>query len=236
MPLADQQSATRWAARYAEDARSFARVLAAARLPAGQVSLGRLSLAAWRGVADRIQYNKRVVDLLDNAHEYTFRLRSSDLQLSLQLYENVTRYYRLFCYTRMDVTQGMTFSVNLTTQRQGDHRITLRQTLRFADRHEGNVEDVKAMRQEKQRLLTALLRAHGLFVTSKNEILLGVFDPTKGQFVDTTPDKFLNNFIAVSLIKGHFQGNKGYVLDGLPALPPISPGTAPSSPRRAGRP
>ena len=40
--------------------------------------------------------------------------------------------------------------------------------------------------------------------------------PTKKEFVNTSSEQFLNDFIVVSILKGHFQGNKGYQLEILP--------------------
>ena len=79
------------------------------------------------GVADRIQHNEAGLDLLHNQHEYTFSIRDGDLQVSLQLYMNVSDHHRLFCYTRMGQVQGMTFSINLTTERESDRIIYLTQ-------------------------------------------------------------------------------------------------------------
>ena len=47
---------------------------------------------------------------------------------------------------------------------------------------------------------------------------MGIFDIDKWRFVNTTPEKFLNDFIVISLLKGHFQGNKGYQLEILPTV------------------
>ena len=50
-----------------------------------------------------------------------------------------------------------------------------------------------------------------------NNLILGIFDPVLKKFVNTTAHQFLNDFIVVSILKGHFQGNKGYQLEILPS-------------------
>ena len=44
----------------------------------------------------------------------------------------------------------------------------------------------------------------------------------RGKLVNTTPADFLNNFLVVSLLKDHYQGNKGYQLEVLPNVNELS--------------
>lgn len=203
---------------FERDAETFARVLGAAELPDLHLSLGRFLLKGSRGVADRIKYNEAGLDLLDNRHEYTFPIRDGDLQVSLQLYMNVSGHHRLFCYTRMGQVQGMTFSINLTTERESDRIIYLTQKLKFAERYDGDEETARAHRRQKQTFLAGLLRGLDVEISENNDVLLGIFDPQAASFVSTTPEQFLNDFLVVSLLKGHFQGNKGYRLEVLPSF------------------
>ena len=100
------------------DAMSFATMLKATKLKNNTVRLGSFLLEGKKGVHSKIQYNEAGLDMLDNAHQYTFKIFGGELQLSLQLYLNTADHYRLFAYTRMGKRQGMTFSVNLTTEKE----------------------------------------------------------------------------------------------------------------------
>ena len=200
---------------YHQDALTFAKLLARTKLSA-QISIGKFILNGQHGVKDKIQYNQVGLDLLKNAHEYTFPILQGDLQLSLQLYENDRKHYRLFCFTRINKKQGMTFSVNLTTEKESDNAINLTQKIKFAEQYEGNNKLAQAHRRQKQIVFCELLKKLGFDITDNSDIILGIYDPQKKQLVNTTFDNFLNDFIVISLLKGHFQGNKGYQLEILP--------------------
>ncbi len=204
--------------RYQKDAEFFAETLSAAKLANNCIYFGNFALKATKGVKDSIQYNKTDgTDLLNNQHEYTIQLMSGELQLSLQLYENVNSHYRLFAYTKFGDIRGMVFSVNLTTEKESDNIIFLTQKLKFVEQYDGNKKLAQAHRRQKQIIMAEIIKKLGLEVTDNNDLILGIFDPISKKFINTSPDKFLNDFIAVSLIKGHFQGNKGYELDILPS-------------------
>jgi hypothetical protein len=200
-----------------EDAEKFAKLLKSANIN-GKLSIGKFILEGRKGVNGSIQYNERDFDLLDNEHEYTFPVLKGELQVSIQLYENLNFHYRLFCFTKINGKVGLTFSVNLTTEKESEEVIYLTQKIKFAERYKGDSNLAQAHRRQKQRVFCELLSKLNLDVTESNDIILGIFDPTREQFVNTTPDKFLNDFLVVSLLKGHFQGNKGYQLEILPAF------------------
>jgi len=199
------------------DANAFASMLKAAKLKNNTVRLGNFLLEGTAGVSSRIQYNQAGLDLLDNAHQYTFKIYQGFLQLSLQLYLNVANHYRLFAYTRMGKKQGMVFSVNLTTEKESANAIYLTQKIRFTQQEQGDKSLSAVKRRKKQILLCEIYRKMGLDVTENNDIILGIFDPMEKKLVNTSAEAFLNDFIAVSILKGHFQGNKGYSLDILPS-------------------
>ena len=70
---------------------------------------------------------------------------------------------------------------------------------------------------DKNRLyFVTYLKKLGFDMTENSDLILGIFDPIKKQLLNTSIDKFLNDFIVVSILKGHFQGNKGYQLEILP--------------------
>ena len=203
---------------YHEDAEKFAKLLRETKLT-NKILIGKFVLEGRRGVNDLIQYNQEEgIDLLENEHEYTFPILDGDLQVSLQLYENNLNHYRLFCYTRFGANQGMTFSVNLTTEKESENVIFLTQKIKFVERYPGSKELAQAHRRQKQIVFCDLLRKLRFEVTDNNDIILGIFDPYRNELVNTSVEKFLNDFITISIIKGHFQGNKGYQLEILPTF------------------
>jgi len=198
------------------DAEIFAKLLRSVKLP-NKINVGKFVLEGRRGVLDKIQYSRKDIDLLKNKHEYTFPILEGDLQVSLKLYENISGFYRLFCYTHFGGNEGMTISVNLTTEKESDSVIYLTQKIKFSERYQGSVKLAQAHRVQKQIVFCDLLRKLGFDITDNNDLILGIFDPIRKQLVNTSIDKFLNDFIAVSIVKGHFQGNKGYQLEILPS-------------------
>lgn len=198
-----------------KDAEIFAKLLQGAKLP-NKITIGKFVLQGEKGVNDNIQYNQTDLDLLGNEHQYTFPILDGDLQVSLQLYENISSYYRLFCYTRINGKQGMTFSLNLTTEKESANVIYLTQKIKFAEQYRGSTQLAQAHRRQNQIVFCDLLRKLDFDITDNNDLILGIFDPAKKQLANTSVDKFLNDFIVVSILKGHFQGNKGYQLEILP--------------------
>ena len=197
------------------DAEHFADTLKKVDLR-NKLRIGKFELNGISGVKNSIQYNQSDFELLDNKHEYTFPLLMGDLQVSLQLYENINNHYRLFCYTSFAGKSGMTFSMNLTTEKESENIIYLTQKLKFAERYKGSQELAKAHRRQKQIVFAELLTKLGMDVTDNNQLILGIYDPKKKEFANTNAEQFLNDFIVVSILKGHFQGNKGYQLEILP--------------------
>jgi hypothetical protein len=199
------------------DALSFAQLLKKTKLPE-YLQIGKFLLPGTKGVADRIQYNQAGLDLLENKHEYSFPLLEGVLQVSLQLYLNIADHYRLFCYTRMGNTQGMVFSLNLTTEKESGSVIYLTQKIRFAEQYPGSSLLAQVHRRQKQAVFCQQLRKLGFDVTENNDLLLGIYDPAQKQLVNTTAQDLLNDFLVVALLKGHYQGNKGYQLEILPSF------------------
>ncbi len=198
-----------------KEAEIFGKLLRDTKLP-NKITIGKFILQGKRGVKDRIQYNKEDLDLLQNQHEYTFPILDGDLQVSLQLYENTSNYYRLYCFTRINGKEGLVFSVNLTTEKESANVIYLTQKIKFAEQYQGSTKLAQAHRRQKQIVFCDLLRKLDFDITDNSDLILGIFDPTKKQLANTSIDKFLNDFIVVSVLKGHFQGNKGYQLEILP--------------------
>lgn len=197
------------------DAKSFSNLLSNTTL-SNYLSLVNFLLKFTKGVGSNIQYNRKGLDLLKNKHEYTFPIIEGDLQLSIQLYRNSNNHYRLFCFTHIKGKSGLTFSVNLTTEKESENIIYLTQKIKFSEQYKGNNTIAQSFRRQKQIIFCNLLTKLGFDVTENNDLILGIFDPKQKRFINTSSEKFLNDFIVVSLLKGHFQGNKGYQLEILP--------------------
>lgn len=200
--------------KYAVD---FAKVLLNTKLRNEQIAIGSFILKGEHGIQDSIQYREEDWQLLGTTHEYTFPLMDGDIQISLQLYENTSYHYRLFCYSKCNNQTGMLFSINLTTERDLEGSIFLTQKIKFSDRMDGNKEYAQQFRRMKQTVFISMLRKLNFEVTDNNDIIMGIFDTKKSKFLNTTSEKFLSDFILVSLLKGHFMGNKGYELEIMPS-------------------
>lgn len=199
---------------YEKDALAFARALKNATLHDDSLCFGEVSLRGEKGVNSSIQYNKvGGIDLLEGNQEYTFYVSSGKIELSLQLYLNDSNHFRLFCFTKCNKDRGMAFSVNLTTKKENLDTIFLTQKIKFSERINNNIEISKEERKEKQDKMCEMLKILNFNVSDNNDVALGVFNPQTGSLINATMDEFLSNFILISLIKGHFQGNKGYDLD-----------------------
>ena len=195
-----------------KDATVLTELLKNIKLPK-EIVIGDLVLQVKRGVIGVIQYNREDCNLLANEQDYTFSISDGDLQVSLQLYETIQGYHRLFCYTKIKGIQGMTFSLNLVTEKSNENLIYLKQKIKFTERSEGTILLSKENRKQKKISLCELLKKYGFEIIDDDVVSLGVFDPKKKKLIDTSPDKFLTDFVIVSILKGHFQGNKGYQLD-----------------------
>ena len=197
---------------YGTDGAAFSTLFENVNLP-DKISIGKFIMEVKKGINSNIQYNLKDFNLLGNEQGYTLQLPNGNLELSVQLYENGNYHYRLFCYTKINGKKGLTFSVNLTTEKESRSAIYLKQKIRFGEQHPEMDEDkAKEYREAKKVELCSLLKKLG-FNINGDIITFGVFNPTDKKLIGTTPDKFLNDFVIVSILKGHFQENKGYSLD-----------------------
>lgn len=203
--------------KYYKDAESFATMLAKTKID-NKITIGNFVLQGRKGVKDIINNNQDDFNLLKDKQEYTFPLLSGDLQISLQLYENINGHFKFYCCTKFGQVSGVVFSVNLTTSKEGDDVIYLTQKIKFSERYEGNNNLAQAHRRQKQIVFCDLLKKLQYDLTDNNDIILGIYDPIKRKLVNTTAKKLLNDFIVIALLKGHFQGNKGYQLEILPSF------------------
>jgi len=106
----------------------------------------------------------------------------------------------------------MLSSLNLTLLRKNGAQFTVHQILRLTARKMTQDE-----RKSGADSLCAFLQSIGMEVDENRRLTLGIFDANTGQFVDTSVKHFLRSFLTAALIKGHFMGNKGYKIPGLPS-------------------
>lgn len=165
-----------------------------------ELGLARVRLAP--GIRRPIQYSDDPDNLLSERYGYTALVNGKPVELSLQLYETVQGYYRLFAFVR----PGILFSVNLTLGHESHSTVRLAQQLRIGS---GSATDRRARRDE----LVQRLRALRFDIDENNVIDLGDFDPETATFQRTTAERFLKDFLTVALLKGHFMGNKRYSLE-----------------------
>ncbi|OLS37732.1 HNH endonuclease [Bacillus sp. MRMR6] len=192
-------------------------------LPEGQIRIGSFFLQGEEGISKPLQYSHEHFQLLETFHNYTFGIHDGEVELSLQLYENINNHYRINCFSRCNDVTGQLFSINLTTEKDAKGSIFFMQKIKFSERLEGHPESTKAFRRMKQEVFCGLLRKLGFEITETNDLFLGVYDTKTETFLNTTAKKFISDFLMISLLKGHFMGNKGYQLEILPSysLDPI---------------
>lgn len=155
----------------------------------------------------KLQYSSEKWQLLGREHEYLFWLPGKEpLEISAQLYMNVSDHWKLFAYCK----RGMLFSVNLTTMRERNDIVVLQEKLRLSTRSMSAEDREVAVEQ-----LAEHLRRVGFDVSSDRRIVLGTFDGGAGRFVDTNARSFVRDFVVAAALKGHFMANKGYRLPGL---------------------
>ena len=177
-----------------------------------ELPISKPAIQGHRGIlhTSRIEYSQDPINILERAHEYTFLLGKQRVELSMQLYFNIADHWRLFAYTNT----GMLLSVNLSLLRETGNSFVVGQTLKITDRSTS-----ARSRSRRTAQLCATLTELGLEVDSNKRFTLGAFDTRAGRFIDTTPKAFLRDFALAALVKGHFMGNKGYQLPGLPEVP-----------------
>lgn len=195
---------------------AFAAAVRESRLPGSRIQIGEIQVKARHAEIDPLQYNKKRFELMRGAHDYRVGVGGTEIDLSVQLYLNSASHYRLFAYARSGSGNGMTFSVNLTTSKDAKGAIGLSQKLRFIEGRSKSLEEGRQIRLVKARILADILARCGLSISDNLEVNLGTFSAKSKTFLDTTPEQFLSDFLTVALLKGHFQGNKGYQFSCLP--------------------
>lgn len=137
--------------------------------------------------------------------EFEFMIEGCNLimPISIQLYNNNRDHYRIFVFNN----KGMLTSVNLTTG-YTDGEINLEIQLKLSTR-----DMTKETRQVYKELMISDIENEGVDIIKKDTVYFGRYDTVEDTFIDTTPNKFLEQLIKVAVIKGHYMKNKGYSLN-----------------------
>lgn len=199
------------------DVEILAGILRNATLSKCQIKIGSFILQGTKGITKSIQYSDEEFQMLSDVHSYTFPVQDGDIELSLQLYKNTHYHFRINCFSRCNNHTGQLFSMNLTTKKDAKGAIFFTQQIKFSERLEGDKEAAKAFRRMKQQVFAGMLYKLGYDIADTHDILLGVYDTKTKKFLNTTPEKFLSDLLTISILKGHFMGNKGYQLEILPS-------------------
>ncbi|MFK3987005.1 hypothetical protein [Exiguobacterium mexicanum] len=182
------------------------------------LTFGDNILLGVQGVKRKLQYIDDPSQLLSDYLSYTFILHNKDLEISLQIYENINNHFRINCFSKYGSKSGQLFSLNLTTSFEND-LITFKQKIKFSDQIKGDTESAKLVRLRKQESINHYLRTNGYDIDDKsNELYLGMYDVKNNTFIDTTAEKLIHDFLTISILKGHYMGNKGYRFDTVPTI------------------
>lgn len=205
---------------------ALAATLIAAELRPSRIDIGEISLKFKRANANEQAHLPW--QLLRGGHDYELTIGDTAVKLSIQLFLNPRGHFRVFAF----VATGMLFSVNFTTSEDASGIIALTQRIKFGEGRSHDSEAAKSIRQAKARLLCDLLVRIGITVTDNMEVELGTFCAKRRIFLDTSPEQFLLSFMTVALLKGHFQGNKGFQFACIPRFDDSFPWKWSSSEKR----
>lgn len=125
------------------------------------------------------------------------------LPISIQLYFNTLDQYRVFVYSK----KGMITSLNLTTgYSDGEISLQIQQKLSL------NRNITREEREQYQEMMLNDIESEGIVIMPKNTVYFGKYDTINAEFINTTPERFLEQLLIVTLIKGHYMKNKDYQL------------------------
>ncbi len=219
------------------DIQLFATIAALADALRG-VRLAEISVGAFRVPVQRIP-TAAANDALEGTQVYRVDLgyhRSATLRVALFAACNESNpelgYAKLMCFgsgtgfSLGKASSAPIFSVNLTTADAADPEnpdagLGILPRLIFTGQRALKEEfGEKAMQNsnlQSQLTLLGIVRAMGYEVTDEGLVSLGAFDPQHARFLEpASSEEFLDSFLAISLLKGHLQGNKRYRLPGMP--------------------
>ena len=180
----------------------------------GPLKIGNAKIQLSTTTAGSVQYSDRQeINLLFDSHKYIANIDGTSVLISIQFYLNTNRHYRLFVYSKTPTNSGMCFTINLTTCETSRNEILLKQRVKFSEGR--NLDEGIGVRNFKTKSLCNDLKLYGFNVTDKNEIVLGKYNAITNQFTGTNPSRFLNDLLRIAILKGHYQGNKGFHIPGI---------------------
>lgn len=138
----------------------------------------------------------RDINYLGRKFEYTLKNEELEIPIAMQLYENTSGHYRLFCYTK---NSKMLSSFNLSKgYNYGliDIKIQIKVSTQKLTKEE---------REQKRDYIIDKLEEEGLTIIPKNTVYLGTYDPINYEFKNTNPEKLMIDFLKVCLLKGDFN-------------------------------
>lgn len=128
--------------------------------------------------------------------EYTLESQDLQIPIAMQLYENISGHYRLFCYTK---NNRMLSSFNLS-KGYNDGLIDIKIQIKISTQ-----KLTKEEREYKRDYILDRLDQEGLSILPRNTVYLGTYNPTDDTFIKTTPDKLMIDFMKICLLKGDFN-------------------------------
>lgn len=197
--------------------KSLAKLLKKTSLINHQIKIGWFVLQWQRYEWKTFEYLDDPDQLLWRSHTYVFPVENKELILSIQLYKTSKWHYRIFWNTKMGWLVWMSFSLNLTTESDEKGAIFLNQKIKFWEKIEWNPKIWEQHRRMKQTVFVNFLKKLWFIVTENNDLILWIFNIGEGEFLNTSVEKFIEDFIIITLLKWHFMWNKGYELEILPS-------------------
>lgn len=137
--------------------------------------------------------------------EFVIRNKNLNLPISIQLYLNDRRHYRIFVFN----SKGMLTSINLSNGYENGI-ITFKTQLKIT-----SSKMTKQERSSKRDLMIKNIERAGIDVEGVSTVYFGQYDVQRKKFIDSNPEKFIKNLITVAVIKGHYMENKGYEIEEL---------------------
>ena len=138
----------------------------------------------------------RDVNYLGRNFEYTLKSNELEIPIAMQLYENISGQYRLFCHTK---NNKMLSSFNLS-KGYNDGVIDIKIQIKVSTQRL-----TKEERKQKRDYILDRLEQEGLSILARNIVYLGTYNPTDDAFINTTPEKLMIGFMKICLLKGDFN-------------------------------
>jgi hypothetical protein len=207
---------------------NFSNGLKAVTLKNSSLKIGSFSLKVKQIKSDGFS-NFSGIDLLDFKLQFQTTINGQKIIFYIQLYKNVTssgnEHFRLASYVKSKTKKGlsrkgMIFTINLSKQKYNEE-VALVSKLTFTQQPDGHKEIAKSHRRLKQYLLAEILNNIGIDITDNNDVVFGIYDLNSSQFLNTSAEKFIHDFLVVTILKGHFMANKGYEIEIFPSFKKI---------------